>query len=121
MWVSIISIDESTPDPGVGAVLNPVAADREFMVVRFLFPGELADDKDPPPVLSDVLNWLDKVVASMLEDSLDQWERRAETKLSIGQLSKGFKISLVGLRKKNSWLYVNDKFKIIYTSRVLSS
>ena len=99
MWVSISSIDGSIPDPGVGAVLNPVAAESEFMVVLFLFPGELLD-RLPEVMFIDALNWLAKICAREVEVSIDQWARSAETKLSIGQLNKGFKMSLVGLVDK---------------------
>ncbi len=59
MCVIINSIDASIPEPGDGAALNPVAAEREFIVVLFRLPGELLfDDKLPGRafILSATLN-----------------------------------------------------------------
>jgi len=39
-------MEGSMPDPGVGMDLNPVAAEREFIVVLFLLPGEVLVDKE---------------------------------------------------------------------------
>jgi hypothetical protein len=47
MCVIINSIEESMPEPGVGVTLKPVAAESEFIVVLFRFPGELLDERPP--------------------------------------------------------------------------
>ncbi len=114
MCVIMSSTDWSIPEPGVGVDLNPVAAESEFIVVRLRFPGELLVPPAPPappvtpdspagswsvpgvPLLSAVFNWLAKIWASAVDDSLDQCERRAETKLPFGQASRHLSRSLLG-------------------------
>ena len=97
MWFIINSMEESMPEPGVGT--NLTAAESEFIVVLFLLPGEVVVDKElgTALVLSAVLNWLANTCAKEVDDSIDQWESRAEIRLTIGQLNKGFSSSLVGL------------------------
>lgn len=98
MCVIINSIEESMPEPGVGVTLKPVAAESEFIVVLFRFPGELLVERPPGNefMLSAELNWLANIGARFVEDSIDQCESKAETKLSIGQLSNAFIRSLLG-------------------------
>lgn len=87
------------PDPGVGMDLNPVAAEREFIVVLFLLPGEVLVDKElgNALVFNAVLNWFANTCAKDVDDSIDQWERRADIKLTMGQFNNGFSNSFVGL------------------------
>ena len=86
------------PEAGVGVTLKPVAAESEFIVVLFRFPGELLDERPPGKefMLSAELNWLANICARSVDDSIDQWESNAEMKLSIGQLKSAFKRSLLG-------------------------
>ena len=53
------------PEPGVGVTLKPVAAESEFIVVLFRFPGELLDERPPGKefMLSAELNWLANICA----------------------------------------------------------
>lgn len=98
MWVIINSMEESIPDPGVGETLKPVAAESEFIVVLLRLPGELLDDNPPGRelMLSAELNWFAKIWANVVDDSFDQWESKAEMRLSIGQLSNALRRSLFG-------------------------
>ncbi len=75
MCWSISSSVESTPEPGCGAVLKPVAAaDSEFIVVRLRFPGELCvvaaeSDDEPVPASNTVLNcWGQQSVRKCVEN-----------------------------------------------------
>ncbi len=62
------------PEPGVGVTLKPVAAESEFIVVLFRFPGELLDERPPGKefMLSAELNWLANICARSVDDSIDQ-------------------------------------------------
>ena len=107
------SMQGSIPDPGVGAVLKPDDADREFMVVLFLLPGELVDvsEPGPAPMFSETLNWLESTCASDVDDSIDQCDSRPDTKLDAEQLNKGFTSSFVGLLLFNRKEQTNKNFK----------
>ena len=74
MCVIINSIEESMPEAGVGVTLKPVAAESEFIVVLFRFPGELLDERPPGKefMLSAELNWLANICARSVDDSIDQ-------------------------------------------------
>lgn len=97
MCVIINSIEESIPEPGVGVTLKPVAAESEFIVVLFRLPGELLDDRPGSEfMLSAELNWLANICANDVDDSFDQWESKADIRLSIGQFSNALRRSLFG-------------------------